>query len=120
MQSCRIPSIHKKTSSVIKLLPKYFFGIPTPQIDDLTLCLRFKLPVLGGSDIDRSRVVSIEDRREEEGQTYDGLFSLFHLNVAFPKNFFGFGFPKVKGSYKSYLMQVRFRGIRLFLCTRTS
>ncbi len=65
--------------------------------------------MLGGgwgiSSGDRSRVMSVEDKRESEDVNMDDLFTMLYFDVSYPMNFFGFGYPKKHGSFKSYLMQ---------------
>ncbi len=62
------------------------------------------MQVLGGPN-ERSRIISVEEYRSSEDISPDSLVNLLYLRAAYPKNFFGFGYPKVRGSFKSYLLQ---------------
>lgn len=68
--------------------------------ESLTLCIRFNFKLLGTYE-GRSRLITIEDWRQDE---QDSNFQLMWFGAMFPFSFFGFGYPREHGSYKSWVL----------------
>lgn len=71
--------------------------------EDLTICLRFKLKILGWFE-KNSRLLTIANWRDSEEDDGD-VFNMLWLGAWYPFSFFGFGNPKRSGSYASFLLK---------------
>jgi len=75
------------------------------QVEDITLCLRFNYQILEAHE-GRSRLVTIADPYVSEEATLTGedYFQLTDLSARYPMSFFAWGFPRKRGSYKSFFL----------------
>ncbi len=70
-------------------------------VTDVTFCIRFNFKLLGGFE-GRSQLIHIEDWRD---RPKDSDFNMMWFAASYPNTFFGFGHPRVKGSYKSMFVR---------------
>ena len=69
----------------------------------ITLSSSFNFQLLGENQ-GRSRLITIENFRNDSSEEQD--FQMLWFGAEYPQSFFGFGYPRERGSYKNLFLQV--------------
>jgi len=71
---------------------------------DITICVRFNFEILGKHESGHSLFTIADPFTTDSDWVTGRSFSLTELNARFPMAFFGFGYPRERGSYKSFFL----------------